>query len=123
VTACLAAILMWFHYLFLHIIVLLLMVASGFFRAFVSVASIAVVSKCAPPETMGENIGIFHAVVALGGIAGSLAGGAIALVVGYTAVFLTGALFGAFGVLMIGLNRGLDELDWLPRSREWREPV
>jgi hypothetical protein len=51
-----------------------------------------------------------------------LAGGAIALMAGYTVVFLIGALLGAFGVLMISLNRGLDELDWRSRSREWKEP-
>jgi MFS family permease len=100
-----------------------LQAAIGFFWAFVSVASTTLVSKCAPPGTKGENIGLFNATVSVGGILGALAGGEIALYLGYAAAFFAGVGMVILGILALVLNRRLDGLAALHSEKEWKEPA
>ncbi len=97
--------------------------AVGFFWAFVSVASTALVSKCAPPGTKGENLGLFNATVSVGGILGALVGGEVANYLGYGAAFLSGVGLVALGIIALSYNRKLDEMAALHSDKEWKEPA
>jgi len=96
--------------------------AVGFFWAFVSVASTTLVSKAAPPATKGVNIGLFNAVVSIGGIAGALVGGAVAKYLGYSAAFFAGVALVALGMVILAANRKVDALTALSSEKEWKEP-
>ena len=109
-----------------HLLVMALlfgmMAGVGFFWAFVSVASLTLVSRCAPAGAKGENVGLFNATVSIGGIVGSLAGGYVALALGYPVSFFTGTGLVVAGIVMLSLNRGLDELGQPSADKEWKEP-
>jgi predicted MFS family arabinose efflux permease len=100
-----------------------LQAAIGFFWAFVSVASTALVSKCAPPGTKGENLGLFNATVSVGGILGALVGGEVANYLGFGAAFLAGVGLVVLGIVALAYNRGLDEMAILHSDKEWKEPA
>ena len=97
--------------------------AVGFFWAFVSVASTALVSKCAPPGTKGENLGLFNATVSVGGILGALVGGEVANYLGYGAAFFAGVGLVVLGIIALSFNRKLDEMSALHSDKEWKEPA
>jgi len=96
--------------------------AVGVFWAYVSVASTALVSKCAPPGTKGENLGLFNATVSVGGILGALIGGEVANYLGYAAAFFAGVVLVLLGVAALARNRRLDELSVLHSDKEWKAP-
>ena len=100
-----------------------LQAAIGFFWAFVSVSSTALVSKCAPPGTKGENIGLFNAMVSVGGILGALIGGEVANYLGFAAAFFAGVGLVVLGIVALLFNRSLDELAVLHEGKEWKEPA
>ena len=99
-----------------------LQAAVGFFWAFVSVASIALVSRCAPPGTKGVNLGIFNAMVSVGGITGALTGGEVANYLGFSAAFFTGVAMVALGMVALAVNPKLDALGLAHSEKEWKEP-
>ena len=100
-----------------------LQAAIGFFWAFVSVASTALVSKCAPPGTKGENLGFFNATIAVGGILGALVGGEVANYLGYATAFFAGVALVVLGIAALVLNGRLDEMAVIHSDKEWKEPV
>lgn len=100
-----------------------LQAAVGVFWAYVSVASTALVSKCAPPGTKGENVGLFNATVSFGGIMGALVGGEVANYLGYASAFFTGVALVLLGVVALALNRRLDELSVKHGDKEWKPPA
>ncbi|MEM2868935.1 MAG: MFS transporter [Thermoplasmata archaeon] len=108
-------------YLLLIGLLLSMQVGAGFFWAFVSVSSTTIVSRCAPGWARGENLGLFNAIVSLGGIVGALAGGGVAQLAGYPAAFFTGAALVIGGVVGLRLNPALDQLGARRDGREWRE--
>lgn len=103
-------------------ILLALQAAVGFLWAFVSVASTALVSKCAPPGTKGANLGIFNAMVSVGGIAGALTGGEVANYLGFGAAFFAGVGLVVLGMVALAANRKLDGLGLVSSEKEWKEP-
>lgn len=100
-----------------------LQAAIGFFWAFVSVASTALVSKCAPVGSKGESLGLFNAIIAVGGISGALIGGEVANYLGYGAAFFAGVCLVVLGIAALVFNRKLDEMAILHSDREWKEPA
>jgi MFS family permease len=100
-----------------------LQAAIGFFWAFVSVSSTALVSKCAPPGTKGENLGLFNAMVSVGGILGALIGGGVANYLGYAAAFFAGVALVFLGIVALLFNRALDDLAVVHEEKEWKEPA
>ena len=100
-----------------------LQAAIGFFWAFVSVASTALVSKCAPVGSKGESLGLFNAIIAVGGISGALVGGEVANYLGYGAAFFAGVGLVALGIVALVFNRKLDEMAALHSDKEWKEPA
>ena len=96
--------------------------AVGYFWAFVSVASTALVSKCAPPGTKGVNLGLFNAMVSVGGITGALVGGEVANYLGYAAAFFAGVGLVILGIMALALNRKVDALVVPCAEKEWKEP-
>jgi len=99
-----------------------LQAAVGFFWAFVSVASTALVSRCAPPGTKGVNLGIFNAMISVGGIAGALVGGEVANYLGYSAAFFAGVALVVAGMAALAVNPKLDSLGMARTGKEWKEP-
>ena len=100
-----------------------LQAAIGFFWAFVSVASTALVSKCAPAGSKGESLGLFNAIIAVGGISGALIGGEVANYLGFAAAFFAGVGLVVLGIVALAFNRNLDEMAALHSDKEWKEPV
>ena len=100
-----------------------LQAAIGFFWAFVSVASTALVSKCAPPGSKGESLGLFNAIIAVGGISGALIGGEVANYLGYGAAFFAGVALVVLGIAALVFNEKLDEMAALHSDKEWKEPA
>ena len=96
--------------------------AIGFLWAFVSVASTALVSKCAPPGTKGVNLGLFNAMVSVGGILGALTGGEVANYLGFAAAFFAGVGLVALGIAALAINVRLDALGAQSSEKEWKEP-
>jgi MFS family permease len=97
--------------------------AIGFFWAFVSVASTALVSKCAPAGTKGMNLGLFNAMVSVGGIVGALVGGEVANYLGFSAAFFAGVGLVILGISTLALNVRLDGLMEHGSEKEWKEPA
>jgi MFS family permease len=106
----------------LVVLIFVMMGTSGFLWAFVGVASTTLVTKAAPPDAKGENVGIFNAVVSVGGILGALTGGYVALTLGYAVSFFAGTGLVLTGLLVLGLNRGLDALHAPAPKKEWTAP-
>ncbi len=100
-----------------------LQAAIGLFWAFVSVASTALVSKCAPVGSKGESLGLFNAIIAVGGILGALIGGEVANCLGYGAAFFAGVGLVALGIAALVSNRKLDDMAALHSDKEWKEPA
>jgi MFS family permease len=103
-------------------VLLVLQAAVGFFWAFVSVASTALVSRCAPPGTKGVNLGLFNAMVSVGGITGALVGGEVANYLGYSAAFFSGVALVVAGMAALAANPKLDNLGMARTGKEWKEP-
>jgi MFS family permease len=99
-----------------------LQAAVGFFWAFVSVASTALVSRSAPPGTKGVNLGLFNAMISVGGIAGALIGGEVANYLGFAAAFFAGVVLVILGIITLAVNRKLDGLGLASSEKEWKEP-
>ncbi len=106
-----------------HVLLMALLFAmqigAGLFWAFVSVASTTLVSRCAPRAARGENIGLFNAMISIGGIAGALTGGGVASLAGYPAAFFCGAALVLAGVLCLRRGAELDSLGSAQVDREW----
>jgi MFS family permease len=106
----------------LFVVLFALQAAVGFFWAFVSVASTALVSRCAPPGTRGVNLGIFNAMVSVGGITGALVGGEVANYLGFSAAFFAGVGLVVLGMAALAVNPKLDGLGVVCSEKEWKEP-
>ncbi|MGQ9582699.1 MAG: MFS transporter [Thermoplasmatota archaeon] len=110
-------------HLLLMTLLLSMQIGAGLFWAFVSVASTTLVSRCAPRAARGENIGLFNAMVSIGGIVGALSGGSVASLAGYPAAFFCGAALVLAGVMCLRASPSLDSLGSAQGGKEWREAV